>query len=245
MRPRGRQLTWWDLRHHRASYYNGLRGLPNSGARHSWWPNNDSPGHPPFQPPLGLPSCFQGRAARNKREIKTLPSSALSTLNSKAHQISLLSCMWSRCQTGWLLSASLRGSHCSARPQGSLGTVWAEATHSWSLGWGANCLVLSWPTTSHGSLGPTASPPQSSAWSLRPPRYSSCCFSSRISHRPGRNLFRTSPPLHPREQGFPAWKSPPFSCHCLNPAHPSGPSSKAPPPASPQLTTSFFCSFCD
>lgn len=81
-------------------------------------------------------SSISKAVQRSKREIKTLPLPALSPLRIKAHQISFLSCMWSRCQTGRLLSAFLRGSHRSAGPPGSLGRAWAEATHSWSQGWG-------------------------------------------------------------------------------------------------------------
>lgn len=73
------------------------------------------------QPSLRLQPCFQGRGARKKREIKTFPSSAPSALHTEAHQISILSCVWSRCQTGRQLSASLRGARCSAGPQGSQG----------------------------------------------------------------------------------------------------------------------------
>lgn len=88
---------------------------------------------------------FPRRSSQKQEKIKTLPLSALSTLHIKAHQISLLTCMWLRCQTGRLLSASLRGSHCAAGPQGSPGRVRAEAAHAWSVGWG-------------GILGPTAAP---------------------------------------------------------------------------------------
>lgn len=41
----------------------------------------------PTEATIGFPS----RVARNKREIKTLPSSVLSALHIKAHQISLVS----------------------------------------------------------------------------------------------------------------------------------------------------------
>lgn len=88
---------------------------------------------------------FPRQSSQKQEKIKTLPLSALSALHIKAHQISLLTCMWSRCQTGRLLSAFLRGSHCAAGPQGSLGRAWAEAAHAWSWGWA-------------GILGPIAAP---------------------------------------------------------------------------------------
>lgn len=141
----GRPLRWRDFRqwgaeerarpsqHLRASYSDGVRGLgPASSSGLPPQGGIMTASHPPLLTPAPseATTVVQGRGARSQREIKTLPSPALSTLNIKAHQISFSSCMWSRCQTGRLLSASLRGSHCSAGPPGSLGRVWAEATHS-------------------------------------------------------------------------------------------------------------------
>lgn len=137
---------------------------------------------PPLQSPTPAPTVIFPKQSNQKQERNqdtSLP--ALSTLHIKAHQISLLSCMWSRCQTSRLLSASLGGSNRSAGPLGNLGRAWAEAAHSWSPGWDgffgsiaapgeAKCVVLSCSTTSYGSLGPTVTSAHSSAWSLRPSR---------------------------------------------------------------------------